>query len=231
MKKIVNLFLIQILLLGCAKEKINVNVFVSSKFLNDNAVKIDDTLTLKQNRCEEGYCKFVLKSGEHLLSINNKKTKFEIGEYGGILNVEKRDFVIFPIKYTSNDEITNASINSDFPIIIDSLIIYEKSIASNQADLIKLLKNSAAKEIFSYNIEKMDKSQLFINKNWDYEINDTISEYITVKTTAKKGIIEHKRKIVSAELFVLYAKNSNNWNVELIENKDLIELVKNFKKE
>ncbi len=219
------------LLLGCSGDRIDTNVYVSAEFLNKNIVKIDDTLTLKQNQRKTDYIKFVIKSGKHTISINGNKSTIKIGEGGGILNLEKCDFVIFPIKYDSNDEITSAMINTDFPIVLDSIIIYKKNLASNQVELIKLLKNPIAKDLFSYHLEKIDKDQLFIDKNWDYGINDSIPEYITVETTAEKGNVEKKRKVVNAKTFLLFAKLCNNYNVELIKNKELIELINNFKKE
>jgi hypothetical protein len=231
MIRTVTYLILMLILGGCAKETVKVAVFVNTKFISNNTVIIDDTLTLKVGKCKKEYCKFDLMSGEHILSINNKKEKFNVSENGGVLNVEHCDFVIFPIKYTSNDEITKASIETDFPIIVDSLIIYGKNIASNQINLVSLLRNPNSKEIFNYNLEKIDKSQLFINRNWDYDINDTISDTLSVKTTAEKGIIANKRKIVDAKLFVFYAKISNVYNVELIEEKELMELIENFKKE
>jgi len=227
-----HLFYIAItLLLASCSERTNVRVFVDSRFIKANKVILDDTLTLKNDSCPTAFCDFSLPSGEHTLSINGKKEQVEIGKNGGILNVEHAEFVIFPIKYTSNDNITKSMVETDFPLLIENFVVYEKSLAPSQTSLISLMKNDMAKDLFNYKINKTDKNLSFIDKSWDYDMNDPIADSITIETTATAGNIEYKKTIIKAAPFLIYASKSGIFHVEPVENKELVDLINNFEKE
>lgn len=228
MKRIPFCFFIFLILTACKEKNVDVNVYVNSEFIGNNKVVIDDTLILKKNDCTNTYCMFILKSGEHTLSINNTKVKLEIGNKGGILNVDHQDFVIFPIRYSSkNNTIANAIVNIDLPIIIDSLIIYEKTLAPNQTDLVELLNKKSFREFVNIDkIQKINKDQLFINKTWDYDMYENSPD-----TIESQYVAEDKKKIAKAELFLIYAKLSDEYIVETIKKKELIELIRDFKKD
>ena len=227
MKRIAVYLLISLVFLAaCTKKKVNVDVYVNFQFIRSNKVIIDDTLILRKDDCANQFCKFVLKSGEHTLSINNTKETLKIGKLGGILNIAHQDFVIFPIKYSSPDNaIADAVFTTDMPIIIDSLIVYEKNVARNQDDLIEFLKKPEAKEILSNSkLEKFGKDQLFINKSWDYGMYEELP-----KTIESKYVATHIRKVIDAKLFLIYAKFNDEYIVEPIVNKGLVELIENLK--
>jgi hypothetical protein len=214
-----------IVLSSCNKERIDVYVIINSNFLKSNKVVIDDTLVLKNIAPTDSFTNIVLKSGEHQLTVNgNSKQDFMLGEKGGLLNLDKREYVILPIKYSTNDWLSNSSFTMDYPIIIDSLIIYEKW-AKTQDELLDIIKNSNMKEAIQMNLAKIDKDQLYIEKVWDYGLYDVLPESID-----SEGTVEFKKQIMYSLTFLIYAELSDQYHVEKIKNKEIISIMDKLKK-
>jgi hypothetical protein len=224
------IFLIPILLmtalLSCNR-KADVNVLINSNFLKANSVIIDDTFDLKKFAVKDTFITIILKSGEHKLSINKSaKESFTVSRQGGILNLDHCAYVIFPIKYKTDDILANAAFMLGLPIILDSLVVYQKELAKNQSDLISLLKNPNIKDMITKNHMKIEKDQLFIDKDWDYGINEEMPDTITVSSDMH---VNFKRKIGYTSTFLAYAFVSNEYNIEKIENKELADLINKLK--
>ncbi len=221
--------LLLILIIGCENKK-DVNVKVNNNFLGSNIIILDDTVTLKPFATTNKYANIVIKSGKHKLSINGgSEQEFVVGNKGGILNVERSQFVITEIKYSSQDSWSKMYVDADIPIVLDSLVIFGKALAKDQEGLVSLLKNSSSKDILSNNLLKFDRDQLFINKTWDYGINETPPQEISVKAQKDaKGVVRYKNKIFEAKSFLIFAKLSGNFNIQIIESEELIQLIKYF---
>jgi hypothetical protein len=224
---VISLVILTFAIVSCNKS-VDTNVLVNSNFLKNNRVIIDDTLVLKSIDTSKIFTSIVLLSGDHKVSVNdNAKESFTVGKSGGILNLDHSEYVIFPIKYSTDDILANAAFVVNLPIIIDTLIVYQKEMAPNQSEILNLLKSENSKDFFNKDLIKTGKEQLFINKDWDYGLDDDMPSTIT---TSDKNIINYKKKILPASIFLIYARISNEYNVEKIENEELISLINNSKK-
>jgi hypothetical protein len=214
-------------LISCNTKK-DVDVLVNSSFIKANNVIVDDTIDLKKFASKDSFTIIPFKSGEHKLSVNKKVLKnFTVGTKGGILNLDHQAYVIFPIKYkTDNDVLGNASFMSGLPIIIDSTVIYQKTLAKNQTELISLLKSPNFKDMITNSHVKIEKDQLFIDKDWDYGINEKIPDTIITST---EMVVQFKKKIDYTYTFLAYAFLSDDYNIEKITETELFNLLNKLK--
>jgi hypothetical protein len=223
-KKYLLLICVAVLCICCKKGKSKVEF--ESAFAQSNNVTIDDTINLKKHLSDKSYSSLQLSTGEHILKINNNSgLKFEVGDKGGLLNIDKKEFIVFPIEYKTeeNNPIDGTYLN--LPVIIDSLVIYQKSVAKNQQDLMDMLSDKKFVDMFRIGIRQNEKEQLFINKTWDYGIIDEMPETISIKTNSKYAE-EEKYKIIDARVFKLFIHLDEDYHVEKINNPKLVDIVK-----
>jgi hypothetical protein len=222
------LFSVQLLiiavLLGCNGKR-NVDIVVNGDYVRKNNVVIDDSIDLGKIASKDSFIVFTLKPGVHKLSVNKDKTEnFRVGKFGGILNVDHQAYVIFPIKYEVEKNIlSNSTFQVGLPILIDSTIIYQKILAKNQKDLLTVLKNPNIEDLTSNSHLKIEKDQLFINRFWDYGINEEIPETINVSAGMS---VNYKRKIAYTYTFLAYAFLSDEYIIEKISEIELFDLLK-----
>ena len=212
--------------LSCTKKP--VTVFVNTNFVTNNKVVLDDAFITSSNNGKR-YSNILLNPGKHTVSINDKsKEEFIVKGIDGILNVAHEEFVILPIDFRTGKTIK--SMNIPLPVVYDSLVVYHNSVGVNQSEIIKVLKTSAFEYILSSSGGgRIDKDNLFIRKSWSFGIDEEIPSTISVKRPSDWDL-ETKTKLVHANSFFMFAKSSEDYHIELIENPELIKLVASFLK-
>lgn len=169
---------------------------------------IDDTLKihLVSDTCFD----LNLVEGEHVLKSKNLTKSFEVKEGGGIINLDNTEYVLYGIEYSSS-KVGFGGLKSETPIIIDSFIVFKnrevfgKKVPMSDKKLLAMLpkieKNvSTAEGRKTAKFTKVGKDQFYIDKFWDYNLNDHIPETIEVK-----GISGNKTKYAAmrADYFLL----------------------------
>ena len=215
-KKFIILSTIVFCLSNCSNK--NHEIIIDSKFLNDNSLVIDDSITVVNKVQKAFFENILLKSGNHSLSINGKETNFEITK-NGLLNLNHQQFIVFPIRYENSESISMRSF--DLPLIVgDTLIIY--SYTKNQSQLEKSLKNTRSSFLFSKDrITLTSIKNTFIPKTWDYTIS-TLPDKISDRYESKdvKVILE-----VSDFYKLVKAGYYTDYKAEKLDNENLKDLI------
>jgi hypothetical protein len=220
-------------LLSCESKMVEVSV--SNAIISSQKIVIDDTLVLKVKPDSKTYSTLQLSTGSHSFSINGTtKQNFKVGDEGGILNLNQQEFVIYPITYsnTTAADINHDIVNLNYPIIIDSFIVYNRGMVNAQSELISFLKNENIKDFLNRDIIKTPANQLFINKTWDYNVDQEPSDSISVKVETKDTKTHgFRKKILDSRTFLLYAMLGKEYIVEPVQNKkEIQELLNNTEK-
>ena len=217
MKKNLVLLTVVYVIIGCFacnSEKQPVSVFLDTAFINEHRVLLNDTTLLKTN-AEEDFVELLIPAGENTITIDGVKESFTAKKSEGILNVAKESFYLYPIEYGQSFGTSYTT-----PVVFDSMVIYDKRLTENQDDLLKLLQDSNKKRLFSGKSKKIGSEELYIEKRWDLGFLEEIPEQL--ETTSSKVVLD---KIIKGNYFVLAASLSDEFNVEKIENGELMKLI------
>ncbi|MRX70216.1 hypothetical protein SAMN06265349_101783 [Flavobacterium resistens] len=177
----------------------------------------------------------------HEVTINGSKPlKFRVSDKDGILNTSKNEFILFNVEFQSDGTEANPmealEIHADSYVKIDSFLIckkiFEKELQDTNKlnlvlDSIAVSKNGNYKTSYHdrdyssyydedltasfYGFKKIGASNIFIEKTWDYDLNEEIPEEISVQTSNNnynpKNYIQKtdKTAIVMAKSFLRYA--------------------------
>lgn len=206
---------------GCINE--SVSVIVNSDFIEKNNILIDGDKVIHDDTAKR-YQKILIKPGDHKVSINGGKEKqFNVGKKGGLLNLDEQEYVLMPIHYQTKESIMSSS--RPIPVIFDSLVVLHKNSSMDQEEIIKSLSNKTLKGTAMYcGGEKYGKDKLFINKKWHYGIDEEIPSEINGKRP-QGWELEVRTKLMDANLFFLFAKVSEEYEIQIIKDEKLIELV------
>ena len=202
-------------LLACSGENDLVTVFLDKTFINEHQVFLNDTTLLKTD-VEENYVELVIPAGKNTLTIDGVKETINVRESGGILNVAKDDFYLYPIVYGSQ----GFGIPLFAPVVFDSMIVYDKKMIENQESLLSILQDSQKKRQIPRKSRKISKEKLYIKKAWDIGLQEEIPEQI--ESTSSSLSLD---KIVEGRYFLLIAQLSEEYAVEKVEKDELIELL------
>lgn len=209
------------ILIGCSNEP--VSVIVNSDFIEKNNILIDG-VKVRHDETAKRYQKILIKPGDHKVSINGGKEKqFNVSKMGGLLNLDEQEYVLMPIHYQTKESITTSS--RPIPVIFDSLVALHKNLGTDQEKIIKFLSNKRFKGSAMYcGGEKYGKDELFINKKWHYGIDEEIPSEIN-EERPQGWELEVRTKLMEANLFFLLAKISEEYEIQIIKDEKLIELV------
>jgi len=236
-KKIVIRFLILmifIFLLACEREKINIKIIGDNKA---NTIIFDSKDTIVTNSFLDSI--MLTSYQNHEFTINNSAPiKFKLSNKEGILNINKSEFILFNVEFTSEgtetDPMEIGQIEFSSYVVIDSFLICKKRFESELKDFSKLnliidsisvSKNGNYKtplydhDYSSYydqditapfsGFKKIGANNIFIEKCWDYDLNQKIPEEISIQTRNDNASnYSQKRKkiaIVMAKDFLKYA--------------------------
>ncbi len=210
---------ILIFICSCAPE---VTIFYPSDFVKENTVIINNEIDLKDLITEENYSSFVTSAGNVSLSINGEVKKITT-QKGGLLNLNKEDFVIFPIYYGNST--FPAWDGAPRPIMIDSVLYYSNFLEkSSDSTLLAMVDKYTD---FPYNpkkskdleLSKVLKEDFFVEKIWDFDISQDIPEQIEVQVKQNSisiggdnNIRSSKRIIRKANFFKVYTLLSEDFN-------------------
>ncbi|MBS7253198.1 hypothetical protein [Flavobacterium branchiicola] len=236
-KKIVNLsFLIIILIctLSCEKDKLKMQIVGNNK---SDTLIFDSKDTLITHGILDSI--MLTSYASHEFTINNSKPiKFKLSNKDGILNTSKNEFILMDIEFASEgtemDPMEIGKIEFSSYVLIDSFLICKKRFENELKDPIKLnmiidtisvSKNgnytttdyerdysSQYDETISApfsGFKKIGSQNIFIEKVWDYDLNQKIPEEISVQTRsdAANNYVQKRNKttIVIAKDFLKYA--------------------------
>jgi hypothetical protein len=175
---------------------------------------------------------------KHLFTINNSKPiKFQTFAKEGMLNINNSEFIILNVDFKSDGKETDpfdaGEINLSSFVMIDSFLICKKifenevkdpKILNEVIDSISVKKNGNYRTYMSERERRFDDdydtseyvsgfkkigNNLFIEKFWDYDINQKIPEEISVQTRSDNtsNYVQKRTKnaIVFAKDFLRYA--------------------------
>lgn len=204
-------------------------VIDNSSSLYDSAkttkkVVIDDKITV--TLAEDSTTSIKINTGSHTVQINGgEKQKFFVNSNGGMLSLNKSNYVIYKLEYKSREksgfdisalqEIRAKRVKA--VVVIDSFIIQETTAGKSLADsvLLHIMEDEAKDKIdiktvaFTQDLKKAG-GKLYIDKTWDYNMTDSIPE--TINVTGSNNYLNsntYKTTILPAKMFLFYAMFDN----------------------
>lgn len=177
---------------------------------------------------------------------NSKPTSFFVNGKEGILNIYKNEFVVFNVDYKKEGSLGNRTgfgeIELSYFVLIDSFLVGKKKFETELKDIktfneiidtISVKKNGNYKSIINERFrivegdydssnemltgfKKIGKDNLFIEKFWNYDINERIPEELSVQVRDEDKEYDQsltKSAIVLANDFLANAKI---WTSEFI---------------
>jgi hypothetical protein len=226
--RIIALVLTSVLFYACERKMVNVKI--PERAIAGKQLVIDENIKVFCRYDSDNFITIRLSTGNHEMRLNNGESKkFSVGENGGILNLARQEFVVFPVEYVTEGMKVYDVMQVNLPVVIDSFIVYNRDITSSQEQLFEILKDEEFAGSFSRNIIKTDSSQLFIDKTWDYDIDQLPPDKITIRTMKPKyesykiKESKFKRWIQEEHQFLSQAQVSNVYRVEVLKNKRAME--------
>lgn len=213
----------------CSCTAKNVEVTIDNVAVSDSKVVIDDTMTVKPLATTGRYGKISLAEGKHSIAINGGEKKlFTVNEKGGLLNISGEEYVIFPLKF-SNIKAENeygVTFKTSWPIVIDSFWIQETGNSKDEKLMLRSLQNPAMKDMIGDDLKKIESSEVYIEKSWDYGLGEDVPTEISVSVQNKNTQTnEYKFKITTAKAFLNYAMSSKRFIVTKIQDMEAIKRV------
>lgn len=224
-------------LFSCSPENKKLSILIDAHYGKAVKLVLDGKDTLKI--ANDTSLLYSSTSGKHTISVNDSTPKeFTIGEKGGLLNLNGREFVAYEIKYVSQDNSrANFTDFNDFvlksTILVDSFVIVPKGALSNADSSIRKilpkLRESGTyyagskfdtEETF-HGLKKFGKDKLFVDKFWDYDRFDDIPQTISVKTSkyAVGNTSATRSSILPVTTFLIYAiLNKDEFTVKSIKS-------------
>lgn len=227
--RIIGLCLFTVILFSCNSSP--VKIVVDKIDLHTGKFSIDGK---QQYSFHDSIISIELKPGKHSITYNNlPPANFEVGEKGGLLNLDNQEYVAFEIEYADPDNgglnLNNAKVKAI--VLIDSFIIIPKgyAVASGDSmlkailpDLLKAKNGNyfafwpGRKEKNEYDtnelvagVKKFGKDKLYIEKFWDYSPGETIPQTLEVSTRSDlKNVIQAsaiKSTVLHAKEFLQFA--------------------------
>jgi len=215
--KTFSLFILaSIFLCSCASDA---NILFPTEFVQNNDVIINGDIDLKEFVGAEEFSSFEVSKGDISVSINGKVTDVNVNK-SGLLNLNKEQYVIFPIYYGESFMVSWSG--TPRPILIDSVLYYNSEIASRGVSDLLETANKHADE--PYNPEKSKELELvlinedvmFVEKNWEIDINEEIPDQIEVRVSKESGgstmnVRTWRRTIKKANYFKIYCLLSEDF--------------------
>lgn len=236
-KKILNLsFLIIILIstFSCEKQKLRIKIVGNNK---SDTLIFDSKDTLITHGILDSI--MLTSYANHELTINNSKPiKFKLSNKDGILNIGKNEFVLIDIEFSSEgtdmDPMEIGKMEFSSYVLIDSFLICKKRFENELKDPLKLnmiIDSISVTKNGNYTtpyyerdyscdydetisapfsgFKKIGSENIFIEKIWDYDLNQNIPEQISIqkRSDATDSYVQKRNKItiVMAEDFLKYA--------------------------
>jgi hypothetical protein len=181
----------------------------------------------------------MLSSGKHTVAVNDSTAReFAVGNEGGILNLDDQVYVAYEIRYVSEDRNNGFGFDMNAmvlksTILLDSFIIVPKGPLSKADSVLrKMVPKLQASDGNYYTggfdeknegfhgLKKTGKGKLFIDKFWDYSMDEEIPQTIQVRTNSTFGTTSTTRSsIMHANIFLLYAMmNEEEFTVKSLKS-------------
>ena len=213
-------------LASCSSGDGMVDVVVDKLDSSIAVVIIDDTVKMK---LADDPIVLKMKPGPHTVVYKDgAKETFNVGKNGGLLNLDRTDYVVFEVlfeeicakeSFSMNDMTLKAAILVDSFVIMpkrsfgfssDSLLrdkVVPKLLASKNGtyymgESIEGVENNAV-----HGMKRIAKGQLFIDKIWDYNTVKDIPETIEIRKSKYSvgKATETKKTILDAQTFLVLA--------------------------
>jgi hypothetical protein len=213
-------------LASCSSGDGEVDVVVDKLDSAIAVVIIDDTIKLKLS---EDPIVLRMKPGTHTVVYKDgAKETFNVSKKGGLLNLDKTDYVVFEVLFEevgAKESFSMQDMVLKACILVDSFVIMPKQGIGFTSD--SLLRSTIVPELLAskngtyypgakiegvesnavHGMKKVAKGQLFIDKNWDYNTIKDIPETIEIRK-AKYSVgkaSETKKTILDAQTFLILA--------------------------
>lgn len=223
LKTIFQLLIVILTMISCHKASVTIDVSYDPE-TQKGILLVDNEFKFKLSE-DSTSTSITITEGNHTFKLNNgKEFNQTILKKGGILNLNNDDFVVMSQPYGSDTKFSSTyNTNIDFTaghhfVVIDSMIYYSKT------DSLEEVSDASLKKALDMdkrlagqgNFMKYYKKAKFIEKDWDFGLNEDFPE--TVQTTSSSaatisGNLTYKTKVIPATLFKLYALMSPQYFV------------------
>jgi hypothetical protein len=214
MKITFQLFILTFLMFSCSKVSMKIDVSYDPE-TQKGILLVDGEKSFKLS-ADSATTQIRITEGNHTFKLNKEKefTQY-IPREGGILNLNNESFVTIIQPY-GTEEKNPYALNSDLMMVNQDFVVVDSMIYYYKKDSLQEVSDSQLKRAIA-----MDKNQRgagsmkyfeakkFINKDWDFGLNEDFPETIEERTT-NSGVsfgsnLAYRSKVVDFTLFKLYA--------------------------
>ncbi len=225
-----------ILLCSCAGKPIKVLV-MREESENADTLVFDGEDTLITSASMDSV--FLSARSKHSFTRNGSNPKeFFTGDKKGLLNLDDAEFVVFDIEYEA-ENLPKSRGSANYIVnyaIIDSTLIYNSLAEIDSVEYLHAIIDSvlssksgnytiasmgrSSKRIYEdadspvvHGFKMIGKNKLYIEKFWDYDMDETIPETIAIRVSSNdpySGRGEVKRSIMPAFGYLFYASMSSD---------------------
>ncbi len=254
------------LLLLSACSTSSVTVMVDKKFTDSSKVSMiifdtKDTFYLKDTAVA-----VQLQPGIHKFTLDKNVAKeFTVGDKGGILNLDNQEYIAHEIEYGAAQKSSFSGFEGmalKAMVLIDSNIITTKKGITTKSDsalrrILPIIQKAKNGNFFSFpmqnksiadydtnetvaGIKKFGKDKLYIERFWDYTLNQEIPKTLQVRVN-KNAIFSSstttRTSVMHAEMFLFYAMmNTEEYTVKSLKQireskEDVIKQKEKIKKQ
>lgn len=215
------LFIFIISLISCGER--TVDIYFPSQFVNENEVIINSDFHLRSDSTEVAYAYVSVPQGKINVSVNGEQQEITTTK-GGILNLNKEEFVIFPIIYGTVNSMDILPIY----VMVDSTVYYKETSKYNEKFFRENLENGkeSSNKINTMNgdlaLIKIGKDDFFTEHNWDVSLLEEIPEEVKVYGDAgQAGAV--MRVVRGSTFFQVYALMSGEYKSFSMREPEVVE--------
>jgi hypothetical protein len=240
-------------IISCQSEPIKIKIVGMKNSISDTVI-FDSKDTIVTNGVLDSI--FLAPYKNHTFTINKSQpVEFRVNNKEGILNIYNNEFIVYNIDYKKDghegDKYGLTEIPLSHFVLIDSFLVFEKKFENELNDIKKYnavidtiitKKNGNYKAVFDerqrliegdYDTSKMvigfkkiGRDNIFIEKFWDYDINEKIPEEIQVRINSDSKDYNQKRTQNAIVLASDFLRNAKIWKSEFT----VIDVRKDLKK-
>ena len=198
---------------SCADNTID--LYFPANFVNENEVIINKDIYIKVDSLDASYAFISVKPGKINVSVNGEEQEITTRK-GGILNLNKENFVMFPIVFGDQNEFYNKINILPYSLVVDSLLYYKETGKFDENFYrTQFMKNgtSGTPEQFSESdayLSLIKRDDFFTEKNWDVDLIEDIPEEMQVYGNDKSSSL---RVVRNSNFFYLYSLMSEEYKV------------------
>ena len=184
-------FPILFLLVSCSSK---VDITFPTEFVKNNKVVLNGEFNLQDNIQDGKYSTIAIKPGAITVDVNGEVKKFRTVK-GGLLNLDERNYMVFPIDYGGRSQTAGKS----NIVFVDSILYFgidyvglADSVYNDIAAKAKLLPYHSQRAE-KRELSVVNKTDFFAERSWVNSLQDEIAESVEIKNnSANSGVVSHK---------------------------------------